>query len=374
MWKKIKERYKEFIVPMTCIAFYVILNFLAKEYSTIGSGLSYVIGLVSPFLVGFGISFLWVKPVDFIEKLLLKVIAKPKLVRVLSVVSVLLLTLLFLIGIVILIIPQLIDSFEKLKPLILELSSTLTQTNSWLKSYINFDLESYLNTRNYHEIFTNTNPIEITKIVLSYSMSFAKTLINILISLICAMYLLIDKERFLRYMKKFNYSLFNKEQADDNVKIVALAKNIFNNFILGKALDSFIIGIICYFGMLIFGFEYAVLISFLVGITNMIPVFGPFIGGLPGVMILFISSPAQGLWFALFILVLQQFDGNILGPYILGDKLGLPSLGILIAVVIGGGLFGFLGMLLGVPVFALFYEIGKYRIHKKLHEKNIKID
>ena len=171
------------------------------------------------------------------------------------------------------------------------------------------------------------------------------------------------------YVKKINYAIF-PIQASEYLHRMALASaDIFNNFIIGKAIDSLIIGILCYIGSLIFQFPYALLLSVFVGVTNMIPVFGPFIGAVPGMFILFIIHPITALYFALFIFVLQQFDGNILGPLILGAKLGLPSIGILFSVVIGGGLFGIIGMFIGVPCFAVIYmavkEFVAYRLEKK---------
>ena len=150
-----------------------------------------------------------------------------------------------------------------------------------------------------------------------------------------------------------------------------LSSKIFNNFIVGKAIDSLIIGILCYVGSLIFQFPYALLLSVFVGVTNMIPVFGPFIGAIPGVVILFIIHPITAVYFALFVFALQQFDGNVLGPMILGDKLGLPSIGILFSVCIGGGLFGIVGMFIGVPCFAVFYVAVKEFVHYRLEKKGV---
>jgi len=144
-----------------------------------------------------------------------------------------------------------------------------------------------------------------------------------------------------------------------------------HRFILGKALDSLIIGVICYIGMLLLKLEYPVLISVVIGMTNMIPVFGPFIGAVPGALILLIVSPIQALWFILFIIVLQQFDGNYLGPRILGDSMGLPSLWIMFAIIVGGGYFGLVGMFMGVPIFAVIYLVFKRLVNNRIRMKEI---
>lgn len=378
MWKKIRENYRSYLLIVFGITLYVGLNFIAQQFNVIAEILSVLWRLILPFLVGFGFAFLLVKPMHFIEKYLIKIIKNTKFARVMAVLITLIGTLALIVGLGVLIVPQLIQSILNLEPTILQLTSRLSQLTNFLKETYEIDIVSIFSLSNYKQILetiksSGINVVGVVNIGLSMSASTLKMILNLLISIICAMYILLDKEKFLRYVKKCNYALFDKKRADVNYEITLLARDIFNNFIIGKIIDSVIIGILCYIGMLIFKFEYPLLISFFVGVTNVIPVFGPFIGGIPGVIILFIINPIMGLWFAVFIFALQQFDGNILGPYILGDKLGLPSLGILVSVVIGGGLFGFIGMLLGVPVFALFFELSKRKLNKKLEEKEIEI-
>ena len=186
--------------------------------------------------------------------------------------------------------------------------------------------------------------------------------------------MMMDKERLLRYFKKLNYAVFPKNVAEYTHRLMLSSSQIFNNFIIGKAIDSLIIGILCYVGSVLLGFPYAILLSVVVGVTNMIPVFGPFIGAIPGVVLLFIIHPITAVYYALFILVLQQFDGNILGPLILGDKLGLPSIGILFSVVIGGGLFNVVGMFIGVPCFAVIYMAVREWTHYRLEKRQVDLE
>ena len=207
--------------------------------------------------------------------------------------------------------------------------------------------------------------------MLKYTYAFGSTLLDIVLGIVSALYMLMDKERLLRYVRKINYALFPEEVSKYFHRMSLLSSKIFNNFIVGKAIDSLIIGILCYVGSLIFQFPYALLLSVFVGVTNMIPVFGPFIGAIPGVVILFIIHPITAVYFALFVFALQQFDGNVLGPMILGDKLGLPSIGILFSVCIGGGLFGIVGMFIGVPCFAVFYVAVKEFVHYRLEKKGV---
>ena len=146
---------------------------------------------------------------------------------------------------------------------------------------------------------------------------------------------------------------------------------IFRRFFIGKAVDSFIIGLLCFIFMRIFRMPYAELISFIVGITNMIPYFGPFIGAIPSALIIFMTSPMAAIGFAVMIVILQQFDGNVLGPAILGGSLGLKPFWIIFAVIIGGGMFGVVGMLLGVPIFTVLYTLVNRFILSRLHKKGI---
>ena len=149
------------------------------------------------------------------------------------------------------------------------------------------------------------------------------------------------------------------------------ANKIFAGFITGKILDSLIIGVICYVCMLLFGIEYPLLISVIVGVTNIIPFFGPFIGAIPSALILLLVNPLSALWFLVFILILQQLDGNVIGPFILGDYVGVSAFWIMLSIMVGGGLFGFAGMLLGVPVFALVYAIVRTVIETRLRKRNL---
>ena len=196
---------------------------------------------------------------------------------------------------------------------------------------------------------------------------------QLFVGLITAFYLLMDKERFCNQSKKICYATMRRETCESLIYWTRHASHIFAGFISGKILDSIIIGVLCYLGMLLFKMEYALLISVIVGVTNIIPFFGPFIGAVPSILILLIVNPYSALWFAVFILVLQQLDGNVIGPLILGDYVGISPLWIMISIVIGGGLFGFVGMLLSVPVFALIYAIIKALLENRLKKRGLPV-
>ncbi len=207
--------------------------------------------------------------------------------------------------------------------------------------------------------------------ILSYSISVARGILNFFIGVIITMYILLDEEKFMLQIKKFIYGVFEQDRADNLMHVLNLTAKTFNNFIFGKFVDSLIIGVICYICVTLMKMPYAPLIAFVVGVTNMIPVFGPFIGAVPSTLILLIIDPILALEFLVFILILQQIDGNIIGPHILSDAVGLPTLWVMFAIIIGGAMFGVVGMFVGIPIFSVIYTLTEDWIHRRLKEKKI---
>ena len=178
---------------------------------------------------------------------------------------------------------------------------------------------------------------------------------NFLIGAIVSLYVLADKEKFVAKSKMFMYAVFPANWANTVIHAMRFTHKTFGGFLNGKILDSAIIGVLCYIGSVLLDMPYVILISVIVGVTNIIPFFGPYIGAVPCILLILLVDPLKGLYFAIFILVLQQFDGNILGPKILGDSTGLSSFMVIVAILVGGGLFGVPGMIAGVPVCAVIY-------------------
>lgn len=199
--------------------------------------------------------------------------------------------------------------------------------------------------------------------------SVFKSFLNFIIGIIVVVYVMTIQETLIGQGKKAIYAFFPAKKGNLIINTLRKSNEIFGGFIIGKILDSAIIGIICYIGCLILNIPSSLLVAVIVGVTNVIPFFGPFIGAIPSILIVLIQSPIHGIYLAIFILILQQVDGNIIGPKILGDTTGLSSFWVLFAILVAGGLFGFFGMLLGVPVFAVIYyifqEIIKYRMEKR---------
>ena len=194
---------------------------------------------------------------------------------------------------------------------------------------------------------------------------------NFFIGLIVAVYLLSGKEKFLSQMTRCTYALFGARWGNVITEYARYANQVFIGFISGKLLDSLIIFLISVVVLNIMNMPYAMLVSVIIGVTNIIPFFGPFIGAIPSFIIILINSPIQSLYFLIFVLALQQFDGNILGPKILGNSTGLPSFWVLFAILLFGGLFGFIGMLIGVPVFAVLTHIFKDILNRRLKQQHL---
>lgn len=194
---------------------------------------------------------------------------------------------------------------------------------------------------------------------------------NFVLAVIISIYMLYDKEKFITGIKKVLGAIFKEKKKDAIVNIFTDVNRIFSKFIIGKIIDSLIIGIVCTIGMVIFRMPFPPLVGFIVGVTNIIPYFGPFIGAGIGALIILVVNPVQTLWFLVFILVLQQIDGNILGPKIVGESIGMSAFWVIFAILIGGGLFGIVGMILGVPVFAFIFAVFKSLVNRKIKQQEM---
>ena len=204
----------------------------------------------------------------------------------------------------------------------------------------------------------------------SNTISFLKT---VLVGFISAVYMLNSKDTFSAQGKKLIYSMFHTDTANVILENIRFVHKVFGGFITGKLLDSLIIGLITFFAMSILQMPYVLLISVIIGVTNIIPFFGPFIGAIPSTLLIILVSPLQGVYFVIFILILQQFDGNILGPKILGDSTGLASFWVVFAILLFGGMFGFAGMVVGVPLFAVIYSAVSGLVNRSLGKKKLSV-
>lgn len=363
-------------LSLTIALIFVLLTYFAiQNLPGILDFIQSMINLLLPFIVGFAIAFLITPLMFMIEKRLLKnsklsFRSKRKLSSVTAFLSALTIFAIFIAAIV----PQVLSSIAQLSNLLPDyVASAQNFLTQWFLGLNLRDEVLVLLIDTGNELLKNLAQItrDIIPVILNFSWTFVSVLVRIVIGFIVSIYILFDRERFVLQFKKMTYAIFSKNQAERLFEISRLTAKMFNSFIIGKTIDSIIVGIICYIVMILFGWPYPVLISLIIGVTNMIPVFGPFIGAIPALFLLFIVDPSAALWFTLFIIILQQIDGNIIGPLILQDSMGLPSLWIMFAIILGGGFFGLIGMFLGVPVFAVVYVIVKEIVNQRLKEKNI---
>lgn len=360
----------------------VVILMLAFFYylSSVTAFVRRIVSLASPFLLGIAICFIQVpivrKADAFQDRWLFRKKKHPTLRRAISAILAMLLILAVLTAFIWILLPQMVHSAKQLIPII---SRFIRENSHWIGDvakqleidFITFD-GSELNIA-WEQIvsgFSNYYSVVFSNIV-NISSSVYKFFFNLFIGLVTGFYIMMSKEAICARVKKLCYALVSPSTARSLVRWTRRANSIFGGFISGKIIDSFIIGVICYFSMLLMRLEYALLISFIIGLCNMIPFFGPIIGAAPSILILLIINPKHALIFTIFILILQQIDGNILGPIILKDHVGISSLWIMVSIVVGGGLFGFIGMLISVPLFSLIYAIVKAWSEIRLRKKGL---
>ena len=370
-------------------ALLIIFNQIVGNYESFSEGVGTIKTIVSPFIYGFVMAYLLSPIYNATVRGLYKLLGKYfknkqrlfsfcKLVA--SVVAVVCL-IGAVAGLIALIVPQVIES---LTGILKSLPQRLTQLSA-LFNDITSKMDNKRLAMKMSEIYAQvqTNLIELAQTKLLPGMGTLvgqvstqviltlKTMMNVMIGVMACVYMLNSKERFQGQFKKVILATLPKEKAEAVFDFAKFTNRTFGGFINGKIIDSIIIGIICFILMEIFGFPYPILISAIIGITNVIPFFGPFIGAIPAAIIILLVSPIHALYFLILIFVLQQVDGNIIGPAILGNTTGIASFWVLFSIVIGGGLFGFIGMVLGVPVFAIIYYYFSRSINKRLEAKGL---
>ena len=353
------------------ISLSIIFFFLIYRFQGFGDAISTLTGILMPFIYGAVIAYL-LKPVcNCIEDFLRRIF--PEKMRgtanMLAVAASLLFGLLLIYALFMMIVPQLITSVTSLY---YTARSNINHFVDWAsqqeiiasnKKLLDFIETSYDTLQANLDSWFKTTLIPSMQNILSGAavgvMNVVVFFKNVVIGLVVSVYLLASRKKFGQQGKLVLYSLIKPHWADLILEEVSYADKMFGGFINGKILDSAIIGVLCYIACLIFKFPSALLVSVIIGVTNVIPFFGPFIGAVPATLLILIQNPIKALWFVLFVLVLQQVDGNIIGPKILGNTTGLSSFWVLFAILLFGGLWGFAGMIVGVPLFAVIYDVIK---------------
>ena len=356
----------------------IVLAITLLHLGQLWSGLKLLLHTVMPFFLGFAIALLLLPIVKRMERLFGKALSRkkahPKLCRVLGTIVAYVVLLALMSGFFAILVPQLITSIKSILQYVRNFVATNRETiNQLLLKYEFLSIEGEKLVIAWENVVSQA--MNYTSLLVDNLMAISSSVYTVIfqlfVGMVAAFYLLMDKEKFCAQMKKLCYSLFKPATCELLIYWTRKAHHIFAGFITGKILDSMIIGVICYVCMLIFGIEYPLLISVIVGVTNIIPFFGPFIGAIPSGLILLLVNPLSALWFLVFIVILQQLDGNLIGPFILGDYVGMSPFWIMLSILIGGGLFGFAGMLLSVPLCALIYAIVRVIMETRLRRRNL---
>ena len=342
-----------------------------------------IISVFSFVLYGIVFAYLMNPTLKQVEKLFQKIFSKSnmtergvrKLSRILGALIALLVFVALVYGLLALVVPQIIDSLsETFSPE--SLQKYYDQITTWLREKLkDTPLEGWMKQSDPLKVLQNwlsekqENIMSTLGSVVTGAYGVGKVIFNMLIGVVVAMYLLISKERFIAQIKKLVVAVFKPRVANRVFEIGRLTNKSFGGFMVGKLIDSLIIGLISYIGMLIFGLPYPLFSSAMIGIFNIIPFFGPFIGIGIGAILIILQSPIQCLYFLIFEIILQQVDGNIIGPKILGGRLGISDFWILVSITVFGSFFGFGGMIMGVPVFTVIYTLVSEAVNKSLRKK-----
>ena len=389
----LEKKYVQIGVTAFCvIAASLLFYFGIFHTASITKGLKAIYNILTPIVYAAAISYVLWPLIRFMEKSIIYRICEKKNwkpsekvrhgIRMICVIVTLLLFFFGIYGLLSMLIPELINSITNI---IDNLPRYINNIEKWLTNLL----------KNYPELEENSSMIfstvtaraetwltndllpKINLLVASFSTGFMGALVflkNFLIGAMISIYLLYGKESYVAQVKRLLYCLFSTQTTNNIIRDLQYVDKTFGGFIIGKVLDSLIIGILCYIGTTILNLPYALLVSVIVGVTNVIPFFGPYIGAVPSAVLILLVNPIQCIYFVIFILLLQQFDGNFLGPKILGGSTGLSSFMVIVAILVGGGLFGIFGMFVGVPACAIICTVIRNGIQSRLEKKKMPID
>ena len=359
----------------------IIVYLMASQAEDLKIKFSGMIATMQPFIIGSAIAYIINFILNFYEKVVFELKYLNKVNRkyrrgiglLLSYLTAIIMISLFMQFVL----PQLVDSIvglaNNIPQYVNDASHVITEISEKFNlesKYMNMIVEKWNELLNYIiTLLTNLIPV-----IGNFIMTIGSSILNIIIGIIVSIYILIDKEKFIALSRKVTFSIFSAERSKRIVELAQRSNETFGKFLSGKILDSLIIGILTFIILTIFKMPYILLISVVIGITNIIPFFGPFFGAIPSAIIILCVSPIKALWFIGIILVIQQIDGNIIGPKILGDSIGISAFWILFSLLIFAKFLGLIGMIIGVPIFAIIYSIIKENVERRLKAKGLPVE
>lgn len=373
-----KKKHSSATVAIACAIIFISLYALVN-IKTVSGLLSGILSVFAPIILGFAFAYMLNPILKLFEFKIFKKIKNKGVLRGLSLVMTYVVAILIVTAIIFLMVPQLIDSISDF---VKKFDSYMETTASFINSFIADFLGSHdvPETVNKEEVISfisrlfaeSGNVFEaVGNYVLEYGTGLVVGIKNVILAIFISIYVLGSKERLKAQTNKLATAIMRPSGKRRFFKYLHLCNRTFSGFFVGKIIDSLIIGAITLVVLLIFNMPYAILVSTIVCITNVIPVFGPFIGAIPSFFIIFIVDPQKALIFLVLIFLIQQLDGNVIGPKILGDSTGLSSLGVIVSIIIMGEYFGVIGMIVGVPIFAVAVNLIKELIERKLRVKDL---
>ena len=391
---KEKDVFKKILLLAISIIFIILVIFYTEK---IGLFFSWIIKQSKVVLIGVAIAFVVNIPTKFFERILTpknknekgseisnqnkkkddksntkKSFSKGR--RVLSMLLSIMCILLVISLITTFIMPELIENIKSIANNIPSYISSIKDFANQQKNEFGISNKVVKDVAEYANVALSELGLTLKDIVagtFKFTTSLASGVFNFFVSFILAVYMIIDKERLCLGIKKVIYAFLPKKSADYVAKASKVFNKTYTGFVTGQVTEAFILGILCYIGMIIFRMEYAAIISICIGVCALVPIFGAFLGAVPGVFILFMISPMKAVWFIVYIIVLQQLEGNLIYPKVVGTSIGISGFWVLVALVIGGNLGGILGVLLGIPGFAAVYILFKEIVKDKLKANKI---
>lgn len=368
-----KENKKDMI---KFIIFAVVLIFVFIHIKEIWNFLGFILKLIMPFILGIVIAFVLNILINLIEKKLLnKAKMNDKSKRTISLLLSLAIVFTFIVVLLLLIIPQLKNTVE----LFVDNMPVYEENVKELLDKFNIDPEVVTeieeSVKDFGSVaidFIKNNSEHVLEVTLGVASNVISIIVNTVIALVFAIYLLVQKEKLLSQLNKVLRAYLPLNKVSKIRDIAKLSNRTCANFVSGQCLEAVIIGVLCFIGMLMLGIPYAATISVLIGVTALIPVYGAFIGTIFGAFLIFMVSPIKALIFIIFIIILQQFEGNLIYPKVVGKSVGLPGIWVFVAVTIGASLAGIVGMLISVPIVSILYSIIATDVNYRINAKNSK--
>lgn len=387
---KLRQQFGRGMTYFLVIAAGIIFYFALLRLTDISDVFMKFFDVLKPIIYGLAIAYLLNPIVKYVEKYLCPFLDKKcpqlkgrrKLARSVGIFVALIILFAVVVTLCNMLIPELYSSIRDMvytvPSQLNDLMNTIGEMDSYDSTLGRFMKSVVEESTTYVQTWMRTDLLKQTNILMTNLttgvIAVVRELLNLLIGLIVSIYVLFAKETFSAQTKKIVYAVLKPSQANMVLHLTTKSNEIFGGFIIGKIIDSIIIGILCFLGLSALNMPYTLLVSVIVGVTNVVPFFGPYIGAIPSAVLIMLEDPRLGIYFVIFILILQQLDGNIIGPKILGDSTGLSAFWVVFAILLGGGMFGFVGMILGVPTFAVIYYIVRMLVSHKLEKKSLPVE